>query len=219
MLRFLPLSGALLLAPALGHAQTAAATTSAKAALTDKLAAATCDCLQQKQPAPGQPGLSKEAAKNIVIQCSAASVGQNLKAVQAVYGAASFGDKQLMNQLGREMGAQMLQTCPTFITYSLAMVGQGETSSASPAATTGQTTGQLGALHGTDAALLDLVVGKTEKAEFAWGHHFPQDAELLGQLEQLKGRAVRVSWQEMEVLQPGTRQYRKQREITALELL
>jgi len=214
MPRFLPVVLALgaLVLPRLGHAQ-------AKEALTEKLSVITCNCLQEKLAAQGQRKLTKEEARTIVIQCSGVSIGKEMKSIQQVYGANAITSKQIMNQLGSEMGVQMIQSCPTFMTYSMVMAGENAPASSPTAATTGQTTGQLGALHGTDVATLDLTVGKAEKAEFVWSRHFPQDDELLAQLDKLKGRSVRVSWQEVEVLQPGTRQYRKLREITALDLL
>ncbi|MDB5235388.1 MAG: hypothetical protein JWR44_2381 [Hymenobacter sp.] len=200
-----------LLAPNLSQAQT-------KDALTKTLAAATCDCLQQKQADLGKTALTKESAKTIIIQCSGVSVGKNLKAVQAVYGTKAIETTSVMNQLGREIGADMIQSCPTFMTYSLAMVGGGEPA-ASTAATTGQTTGEWGSVSGAGVATLGLNVSKTDKAEFVWSRHFPKDDELLAQLDKLKGRRVRVSWEEVEVFQPETKQYRKQRQITGVDLL
>ncbi|MBH8559936.1 hypothetical protein [Hymenobacter negativus] len=194
------------------------AQTLTKESLNEKLAAATCDCLQQKAAAQGQKNLSKETARSIVIQCSGISVGKELKNVQQVYGANALANKALMNQMGQEMGVVLVQTCPTFMTYSMAMVGEGNATPAT-ATTTGQTTGQWRALTGTGVAILNITVDKTQNAEFVWSHHFPQDDELLGQLEKLNGRSVRVSWQEVEVLQPDTKQYRKLREVTGVELL
>ncbi|MDO7850065.1 hypothetical protein [Hymenobacter convexus] len=216
MMRRLPVLIALaaLAAPRVGQAQASAA---AKKALTDKLAGVICDCLQAKTPAEGQKPLTKESAQSIIVQCFAVSAGKDMKSIQQVYGPNAINDKQVMNNVGREVGNQMLQSCPTFITYSMVMAGNSD--AASTAATTGQTTGEWNGLSGTSVASLDLLVGKTDKASFVWSRHFPKDDELLSQLDKLKGRQVRVSWEEVDVFQAETKQYHKQRQITGIELL
>jgi hypothetical protein len=225
MLLRLPLCVALIAAmlPQLGHAQAKPAATSkqaapSKAGLTDKMATSICDCLEKKQPAEGQKPLTKESAQNTIVQCFGVTAGKEMKTIQQAYGPSAFNDKQVMNNLGRDVGALMLQTCPTFMSYSMIVAGHGETAS-STAATTGQTTGEWASLGGTATATVNLNVGKTDKAEFVWSRHFPKDDELLGQLDKLKGRQVKVSWEEVEVFRADTKQYRKQREITSIELL
>ena len=183
------------------------------------MAASTCDCLVQKLPAEGQKQFTKDQAKTTIVQCFAVSLGKDLKSLQQVFGPNAMNDKEVMNQLGRDMAGVMLQSCPTFMTYSMVMAGSEETEAVSTAATTGQTIGQLGTLGGTGVATLNIAVSKSENAKFVWGRHFPKDDELLGQLEKLKGHQVRVSWQEVEVLQPETKRYNKLREITGVEIL
>lgn len=181
------------------------------------LATSTCACVEQKQAARTAP-LTKEGANQMLTQCMMAAAGKDLKAIQAAYGTNAFNDVEVMRQLGREVGGLLLQHCQSFTVISLAMAGK-DGSASSGAATTGQTVGTLGKLRGTAFGLLDVQVSKTENATFAWLHRFEQAADLLAQLPQLQGRKVRVSWQEVELLQPDTQQYQKLREITGIELL
>ena len=210
--RAIGLSTALLLISTVCFGQT-------KQALNEKMASSTCNCLQQKLPAADQKPLTKDQAKNTIIQCFAATVGKDMNSVQKMYGVNAMNDKPLMAQLGRDMGALLLQNCPTFMTYSMIMADTENANQTSDSTTTGQTTGQWAALSSTGIPTLSLTVDKTQHADFAWLHHFPQDGDLLTQLAQLKGRRVKVSWQEIEVLQVDTRQYRKLREIIGVELL
>lgn len=206
------LAVALFLTATSGFAQT-------KQALTEKMAASTCECLKLKLPADDQKPLTKDQAKNTILQCFGETVGKEMKPLQEAFGADAMNDKALMAQLGRDMGGLLLQNCPTFMTYSMIMAGNDSGGPASDAATTGQTTGQWVALSSAAIPLLSLTVDKTQQADFAWLHRFSQDSDLLTKLAQLKGRRVKVSWQEVEVLQGDTRKYRKLREITGIELL
>jgi hypothetical protein len=82
---------------------------------------------------------------------------------------------------------------------------------------TGQTTGRLGDLHGTGIALLDIDLSDSEQTQFAWLQHLQSGDDLLAQLPKLKGQLVRVSWQEVEVLDPSTNSYHKVRRLTSIE--
>ena len=200
----------LLLAPGIGRAQT-------KEKLQQQIAAGTCECIDKKLAGrPTGTPLAKEEANQVLVQCMMAASGKNLTGIQTVYGTESFSDKEVMRQLGRDVAGVMMQSCTNFTTLSLAIVGKEVPSTA---ATTGQTVGQLGPLRGTEAGTLELQVSKTEKASFAWLHRFAGADELLPQLNQLQGRQVRVSWQEVEMFQPSTKQYQRVHEITGISLL
>ncbi|RZK14774.1 MAG: hypothetical protein EOO56_24230 [Hymenobacter sp.] len=201
---------ALLLAPGISLAQT-------KEKLQQQIATGTCECIDKKLAArPTGTPLAKEEANQVLVQCMMAASGKNLTAIQSIYGTEAFTDKEVMRQLGREVAGVMMQSCANFTTLSLAIANK---ETPSTAATTGQTTGQLGLLRGTEAGTLELQVSKTEKATFVWLHRFAGAEELLPQLSQLQGRQVRVSWQEVELFQPSTRQYQRLREITGISLL
>lgn len=107
------------------------------------------------------------------------------------------------------------------MTLSMAIASEANTASAAApaAATTGQTLGQLGQLKAGTYGLLEVQTSKTAREEFTWLHRFAGAEELLPQLAKLQGRQVRVSWQEVEVFQPATKEYRRLREITGIELL
>ena len=197
--------------PRLGHAQ-------AREAVKTTLAASTCECIDKKIAARNpSPALSKEESNQILAQCMMGAVGKDITTIQKAYGVDAFSNNATMRQIGQEVAGIMMQSCPSFMTLSMAMIDKAVPSGSST--TTGQTLGQLGKLQGTGLGLLEIQVGKSEKAEFVWLHRFAQSDDLLIQLDKLQGRQVRVLWQEVEVLQPGTKQYRKLREITGLELL
>jgi hypothetical protein len=156
----------------------------------------------------------------MLMQCMMAAAGKEVKSLQAAYGPTAFSNKDAMRQMGMEVGGQLAQTCPSFATLSLAIATDAAPdASAATTSTTGQTLGQLGKLNNGAYGLLEIQTGKTAKEEFAWLHRFAQADELLPQLAKLQGRQVRVSWQEVDVFQPATQDYRKLREITGIELL
>lgn len=202
------------------HTATAQAQT--KEQVKEKITANSCDCLTKKMAARpgGDKGLSKTEANQMLMQCMMAAAGKEVKGLQATYGTTAFSNKDTMQQMGMEVGGQLAQTCPAFTTLSVAIASDATpAASAGTTYTTGQTLGQLGKLGTGTYGLLEVQTSKTAKEEFAWLHRFAQADELLPQLAKLQGRQVRVSWQEVEVFQPATQDYRKLREITGIELL
>ncbi len=203
-----------LLAPSISLAQT-----SSKEKIKQQVAAGTCECLDKKLAAHASTlPLSPEEAQQALTQCMMGAAGKNLAGIQAAYGSNAFSNSETMRQMGREVAGVMMQNCPNFTTVSLAMTNSSP-AAGTAAATTGQTTGQLGALRGTGIGMLELQISPTENAEFAWLHRFAAGGELLPELSRLQGKQVRVSWQEVELLEPDTKQYRRVREITGLNVL
>ena len=201
-----------------------AAQAQTKEQVNEKIAGSTCDCLEKKIAArPGtSQGLGKTEANQMLMQCMMAAAGKEVNSLQAAYGTAAFSDKETMRQMGMEVGGQLAQTCPSFMTLSVAIASGTEPAGGAapaPSTTTGQTLGQFGQLKAGTYGLLEIRTSKTAREEFAWLHRFAQADELLPQLAKLQGRQVRVSWQEVEVFQPTTQGYRKLREIVGIELL
>jgi hypothetical protein len=214
-MRFVPNALVLsaLLAPSISLAQT-----QSKEKIKQQIAASTCECLDKKLAAQASNlPLSQEEAQQALTQCMMGAAGKNLTGIQAAYGSNAFSNGETMRQMGREVAGVMMQSCPNFTTISLAMTSSSPATST--AATIGQTVGKLGPLRGPGVGMLELQISPTEKAEFAWLHRFAAGNELLPDLGQLQGKQVRVSWQEVELLQPDTKQYRRVREITGLSVL
>jgi len=180
-----------------------------------KIASSVCDCLQKKEAEKPFDTMSKEQATTAATTCFAAGAGKELTAIQHAYGTNAFSQPELMKQIGREVGGEMLQNCPAFIRASMAMAQTK--ADGTPAATTGQTTGRLGTLHGTGLAMLDIDLNDNEQTQFAWLQHLQNGDELLAQLPKLKGQLVRVLWQEVEVLDPATNRYHKVRQLISIE--
>jgi hypothetical protein len=185
-----------------------------KEEVKQKLAVNICDCFTKKVADKQLDNMSKAQATELVKACFIEGASKELPAIQHAYGTNAFEQAELMKQIGREIGVLMVQNCPAFVKVSIAMANEKTESSA---ATTGQTVGRLGALHGTGVALLDLEVSKTEQAQFAWLQRPPTGDDLLPKLAQLKGQRVRVSWQEVDVLDPATATYRKVRQVIGIE--
>jgi hypothetical protein len=186
-----------------------------KQELTQKLATAMCPVFQQALTKPEFSSLTKAQYQQVINQGFGPVVGKEMAAIRRLYGPQAYNSPQIMNQLGVDVGAQLLQDCPAFITLS-ARINQP---AASTAATTGQTVGKLGELQGTGLAQLRLVVKEVEHADFVWLNHFPGDEDLLRQLASLQGRQARISWQEVELYQPREKHFAPVREITGIELL
>ncbi len=180
-----------------------------------KIASNACDCLNQKSHDKALESLTKEQAKFITMQCFASAAGKELVGIQHAYGTDALTDNAVMKQIGVEVASAMTQDCPSFVMLSMSLAKEEEPSST--AATTGQTTGHLGSLHGAGIALLSLEISKTEQAQFAWLQRVPDSDGILAQLTNLKGQAVRISWQEVDVLDPGTSAYRKMRQIIGIK--
>jgi len=185
-----------------------------KEEVKQKLASNICDCFTKKVADKQISNMSKAQATELVKSCFIEGASKELPAIQHAYGTNAFEKEELMKQIGREVGVLMVQSCPAFVKVSIAVASE---KTESPAATTGQTVGRLGALHGTGLALLDLEVSKTEQAQFAWLQRLPAGDDLLPKLTQLKGQRVRVSWQEVDVLDPATATYRKVRQVVGIE--
>jgi hypothetical protein len=186
-----------------------------KETLKAKLTAAMCPVFEKAVADPQMATLSKTQYMNLITQGFAPVVGKEMATINRLYGAKAFGNAQIMNQIGSEVGAQLLQECPAFVTLSQ-RVAEGE---ASTAATTGQTLGTIGTLGGTDLARLQVNGKKGEKNEFVVLNRFTGADEMLPKLSGLQGRQARISWQETDVYQPQLKRYEKVREITAIELL
>lgn len=196
-----------------------------KEQVKEKITSSACDCLDKKMAArPGTAkALGKDEANQLLLQCMMGAAGKEVVGLQTAYGTNAFGNKDIMRQMGREVGGMLLQTCPSFMTLSVALAAESSaasaTNSVAATTTTGQTLGQLGQLKAGTYGLLEVQTSKTAREEFTWLHRFAGAEELLPQLAKLQGRQVRVSWQEVEVFQPATQDYRKLREITGIELL
>jgi hypothetical protein len=186
-----------------------------KEALNAKLAAAMCPLFQQAAADPQMVSLSKARYMNLITQGFGPVVGKEMAAINRLYGAKAFGNAQIMNQIGSEVGAQLLQVCPAFLTLSQRVVEE----KAATAATTGQTLGAIGPLRGTELARLQVNGKNGAQDEFVVLNRFAGAEEVLPQLKALLGRPARISWQETEVYQPQQNRYEKVREITAIELL
>lgn len=179
-----------------------------------------CDCLTAKSAEVKPESLPKDQIQQVFVQCFGGAAGKHMKSIQQAYGQAAFSDKTVMRTLGEEVGALLVQNCPVSMGYFMAM-SDNNVNSKSTAATTGQTVGKLGALSkpGASLTLLEVQVNKTEKIYFAWVKQFDKAEEILRNLPQLKDKQARVSWEEVEILQPDTQKYQKVREITSIEML
>jgi len=186
-----------------------------KEALKAKFAAAMCPIFQKAVADPQMASLTNAQYMSLITQGFAPVVGKEMAAINRLYGAKAFGNTKIMNQIGSEVGAQLLQECPAFVTISQRVVAEG----ASTAATTGQTLGTIGPLGGTDLARLQVNGKKGEKNEFVVLNRFAGADEMLPQLSGLQGKPARISWQETDVYQPQQKRYEKVREITGIELL
>ncbi|UOQ67659.1 hypothetical protein [Hymenobacter volaticus] len=186
-----------------------------KQELNLKMAAAICPILEKAVVEQKTQPLTREQYLKILTQAFAPVAGKEMTAIKRLYGSEAFGDTKTMNQIGTEVGAQLLQDCPAFMNLTQMVA----TTPASTAATTGQSTGKLGVLQGTGLARLQLQIAKGDNVEFVWLSRFPGADEILSQINTLQGRQARVSWQEVDLYQPQEKRYSKVREITAIELL
>ncbi len=191
-----------------------------KEVVKKQISADVCECLTTKSAEAKPESLPKDQIQQVFVQCFGGAAGKHMKSIQQAYGQAAFSDKTTMRTLGEEVGALLVQSCPVSMGYFMAMSDK-DGNSKSTAATTGQTVGKLGALSkpGAGVPLLEVQATKTEKAYFAWVRQFDKAEEMLHNLPQLKGQQARISWEEVEILQPDTQKYQKVREITSIELL
>lgn len=199
-------------------AQLAAAQT--KEAVKEQLAADVCTCLTKKSAEAKPETLSKDQIKQVFITCFGGAAGKHMKDIQQAYGQGAFNSSALMRTLGEETGALLIQNCPESMSYFMAVADKTD-GAKSAAATSGQTVGTCGALRqpGAGLATLEVQANKTETVAFTWLRQFDGAEELLRKLPELQGKRVRVSWEEVQVLQPDKRQYQKVREITGIEVL
>lgn len=184
--------------------------------LKAKLAASVCASLQKSLSERSlSASLTREQYNTLLQQSFAPAVGKEVTEIQRLYGKDAFSNEALMRTIGAEVGAHLLQSCPTFVTLS-SMIAKGPASTAS---TSGQSVGKLGELRGVGFAVLELQISEIEKAEFTLLSRFQGAEELLPKLPNYKGRRARISWQEIEIYHPDTKKYNKHREITGIELL
>lgn len=202
------LSSCLTIASWQAHAQT-------KEQVKNKIAGNICDCLEKKAAEKPFDKLSKEEATAIGLPCFTQAASKEVVGIEHAYGSKAFSNSEQMRQIGREAALIGIQNCPLFMQLSLAMAK--EPSSYGATGTTGQTTGRLGDLHGTGIAMLDIDLSATEQTQFAWLQHLQKGDDLLVQLPKLKGQLVRVSWQEVEVLDPSINSYHKVRQLISIE--
>jgi hypothetical protein len=202
----------------ISSAQLAVAQT--KEVVKEQLATEVCACLTKKSAVAKPETLSKDQIKQVFIACFGGAAAKHMKGIQQAYGQTAFSNSALMRTLGEEVGALLLQNCPESMGYFMAIADKDDASKPA-AATSGQTVGTLGALRqsGSGLAMLTVQTSKTEAVSFAWVRQFDKAEELLRKLPELQGKQVRVAWEEVEVLQPDTRQYQKVREITGIEVL
>ena len=202
----------------ISSAQLAVAQT--KEVVKEQLATEVCACLTKKSAVAKPETLSKDQIKQVFIACFGGAAAKHTKGIQQAYGQTAFSNSALMRTLGEEVGALLLQNCPESMGYFMAIADKDDASKPA-AATSGQTVGALGALRqsGSGLAMLTVQASKTEAVSFAWVRQFDKAEELLRKLPELQGKQVRVAWEEVEVLQPDTRQYQKVREITGIEVL
>lgn len=186
-----------------------------KQELNEKMAQTLCPAFEKAVSEQKKQTLTREEYYKIVTQTFAPVAGKEMANIKRLYGDDAFGNNQVMNRIGSEVGAQLLQDCPAFITLAQMMV----ITPTSEAATTGQSVGKLGLLQGTALARLQVQTAKEENTEFLWLTRFPEADDLLTRLSTLQGRQVRVSWQEIDIYQPQEKRYSKMREITGIELL
>ncbi|MBD2715260.1 hypothetical protein KBK19_09455 [Microvirga sp. STR05] len=186
-----------------------------KQELNVKMAAAICPALEKAASEQKTESLTKAQYLKILTQSFGPVAGKEVMTIKRLYGADAFGNAEIMNQIGTEVGAQLMQDCPAFMALSQMVAPAPE----STAATTGKSVGKLGPLQGTGLARLQVQIAKGDNAEFLWLTRFPEAEEILTKLNTLQGRQVRISWQEIDIYQPQEKRFSKMREITSIELL
>ncbi|MVN76184.1 hypothetical protein GO988_07590 [Hymenobacter sp. HMF4947] len=191
-----------------------------KEVVKEQLSADMCTCLTKKTAVTKPETMAKSQIQQVFVACFGGVAGKNMNIIKQAYGQEALSNKVTMRTMGEEVGALLVQDCPASMGYFMAMADK-EDATKSTAATTGQTVGKIGTLSkpGTGIALLEIQANKAEKSYFTWIRQFDKADELLRKLPQLQGQQARVSWEEVEILQPDTQQYQKVREITSIELL
>ena len=147
-------------------------------------------------------------------QCIQDAFLQNLSAFNQEY-QLDLNDERKVEALGMELGKKLVVNCASFLEYSLATIRTPE----SAVAATGSTEGKFKRLEVKDFVYF-VVTNEQEKEDtFLWLHHFEGSEGILREKDQLKGKTLRIGWQEYEAHLPKANGYHKIKEVTSIEII
>jgi hypothetical protein len=183
--------------------------------LMDKLADATCACINKKDV----DNMDSEMLQMQLGFCIMEAVSKHNDEFQKAYGQMDPTDAAAMSSLGEQIGMKMAFKCPAVLMKVAAIETQVEVRPAAPAATE--------ALSGTVKAIEDeggfgqITVldesGRTHK--LLWLRYFKGDTRFINEPGKVVNAKVRVKYENVEVYSPKAKEYFNRKEIREVEFL
>ncbi|MBC7923705.1 MAG: hypothetical protein H7Z75_21730 [Ferruginibacter sp.] len=187
--------------PTAGHAQTA----------LDKASASACECAK-KVSNQGDAAARHQAMQ----QCIQEAFLQNLSAFNKEY-QLDLDDERKVEALGMELGKKLVVNCASFLEYSLATIQSPENAVEKTA--TGSVEGKFKRLEVKDFVYFVVTNEKEKEDAFLWLHPFQGSEDIFREKDRLKGKTLRIEWQEYEAYLPKANGYHKIKEIISIEII
>ena len=162
----------------------------------EKLAKETCDCITKK-------ALSKSSKKEIEMQlglCMIASADANSLSYEVT-------NKESMTELGKKVGIKMAGICPVVFTYL---------TEASEEKKHQVIDGKIKSVVEGEFNYLIVKDDSGREQTLLWLRYFKGSEELQENWDKVKGKKVKVSFENIECFSPKSKAYINQKEIVEL---
>lgn len=174
--------------------------------LLDAIAQETCECFADKD----LTGLSSDQVNMELGLCMMESLGKRPDAVEELD--LDYSDQTAMQKFGEKIGAKMIIKCPNLM-MKIVSAQQGQASGTSEVRT--EVSGVFQGVEGDDFAFLVLEGEDGTSYRLLWLGEF-EGADLL---DTAKGKAVKVTFEEISCYSPAMKKYLKRKEVKSLEVL
>ena len=170
-----------------------------------------CSCMEKKMAA--DPNVNVQAALGL---CMMGGISKDPEMSTRL--GIDFSDSKSMEKIGEQVGMRMLVNCPAIMMQLIEESGQLENSASSPV--NASLTGKIESIQESPlATALTLTTAGGDQLSVLWLTTFPGDEELIKNWDKLKGKQVKIDYQEELVFSSKLRQYVKRRVIKGATIL
>jgi len=177
-----------------------------------KITDSICNCLSKTDMSKIS---TKEEATNLFLNCFTQSGSILIDLAQERH--IDFSDEAAMNNLGEEIGKELLkENCPNFMQLSVKMAG-GYDQVQKDNESTGTTSGVLKRIENKDFRYFVIKDASNRENSFIWLHYFSNSEKFMDNPAKFVEKKLKINWKETEVFLPQAKGYFKIKEITGIE--
>lgn len=179
----------------------------------DILAGNACECISKKDT----DQMSMEDLQMQLSMCLMESVGKNQEAFTREYGELDISDQAAMQDFAQKIAMRMVTKCPQ-VMMKVASTSQGMPQSSETPKTATILEGVFQGVSGSEMAVIEIKEANGRTQKLLWMSYFQGSDQLISNPASLKGKAVTVEYETIEVYSPKAKEYFDRKKITSLKV-